>query len=104
MQDLNNSQKNAIRSIVAFATSEALSKAFEKELDVLEKVKTFIKIGQTVYKVVLWYDEHSNSYKTDSKKHQTNLRAFTRIYSILNQSPCCKRSVRKQNLSFERRF
>lgn len=66
-QDLNNSQKNAIRSIVAFATSEALSKAFEKELDVLEKVKTFIKIGQTVYKVVLWYDEHSNSYKTDSK-------------------------------------
>ena len=66
-QELTNSQKNTIRSIIALATSEALNKAFEEELKVVDKVKTFIKVGKVVYKVILWYDEQSKTYRPDLK-------------------------------------
>ena len=66
-KELTNSQKNTIRSIIALATSEALNKAFEEELKVVDKVKTFVKVGKVVYKVILWYDEHSKTYRPDLK-------------------------------------
>ena len=65
-QELNNSQKNILRSAVALAISEALNKAFEKELDAIDKVQTYIKIGKFIYKVILWYDEQTQTYQTDT--------------------------------------
>ena len=48
---LKNSQKNALRSMVAFVVSEALNKAFEKELNTVEKVKTLVLMGATADKI-----------------------------------------------------
>lgn len=64
-QELNNSQKNILRSAVALAISESLNKAFEKKLDAIAKVQTYIKVGKFIYKVILWYDKETKTYRTD---------------------------------------
>lgn len=89
-KNLKNSQKNALRSMVAFVVSEALNKAFEKELNTVEKVKTFIKVGQTIYKVVLWYDEHSKTYKTGSKYIKKSCKYSLQYKHFLKKHPTLK--------------
>ena len=89
-KNLKNSQKNALRSMVAFVVSEALNKAFEKELNTVEKVKTFIKVGQTIYKVVLWFDEHSKTYKTDSKYIKKSSKYSLQYKRFLKKHPTLK--------------
>ena len=69
-QTLDNSQKNGLRSVIALATSETLNKAFEKELSTLDKIKTFVKIGKLIYKIILWYDEKTQEYRTDENNIQ----------------------------------
>lgn len=101
-RELTNSQKNVLRSIIALATSEALNKAFEKELDTIDKVQTFVKIGKVVYKVILWYDEQSKTYRTDSK-HIKKVPEFSIQYKhFLSKHPVLKEIYNNQNcLSLE---
>lgn len=101
-RELTNYQKNVLRSIIALATSEALNKTFEKELDAIDKVQTFVKIGKVVYKVILWYDEQSKTYRTDSK-HIKKVPEFSIQYNhFLSKHPVLKEIYNNQNcLSLE---
>ena len=90
VQELTNSQKNALRSVIALATSEALNKAFEKELDAIDKVQTFVKVGKIIYKVVLWYNEQTQIYQTDTQHIQEVSESSLQYKWFLHKHPKLK--------------
>ena len=90
-QELNNSQKNILRSAVALAISESLNKAFEKELDAIDKVQTYIKIGKFIYKVILWYDEQTQTYQTDTHHIQEVSESSLQYQRFLFKHPTLKK-------------
>ena len=90
-QELNNSQKNILRSAVALAISESLNKAFEKELDAIDKVQTYIKIGKFIYKVILWYDEQTPTYQTDTHHIQEVPESSLQYQRFLFKHPTLKK-------------
>lgn len=99
---LSNSQKNVLRSIIALATSETLGGALKKELETIDKIKTFVKVGQTIYKIVLWYDENAQEYRTDTR-HIKKVKGFSLQYKhFLRTHPILKEIYSNQScLSLE---
>lgn len=67
-QGLDNKSKNILRATIAFVSSEVFNKIFEEELETIERVKLFIKIGKTVYRIGVWLDERDNSIKFNENK------------------------------------
>lgn len=66
-QGLDDKTKNILRSTIAFVSSEVVNKIFEEEIVAIERVKLFIKIGKTIYKIGILLDEEGNSIKWDDK-------------------------------------
>ena len=67
-KSLSNSQKNLLRSIIAFATSETINKIFEEEISAIENLQTFVKWGNTVYRIFLTYNDKINVFTIDEKR------------------------------------
>lgn len=101
-KELTNSQKNVLRSIIAFVTSEVLNKALKQVLDAFDKVQTFIKIGKVVYRVILWYDEQSKTYRTDLKHIKIFPESSIQYKHFLSKHPEIKKIYNNRNcLSLE---
>ena len=87
---LDNKEKNILRSTIAFVSSEVFNKIFEEELEVIETIKLFIKIGKTIYKIGAWLDEQDNSVKVNDKEIKCvsalslEYRAFLRKYPTIS--------------------
>lgn len=67
-KSLSNSQKDLLRSLIALATSETLNKIFEKEISIIENLQTFIKWGNTVYRIFLTYNDELHMFTIDEKR------------------------------------
>ena len=67
-KSLSNSQKDLLRSLIALATSETLNKIFEKETSTIENLQTFIKWGNTVYRIFLTYNDELHMFTIDEKR------------------------------------
>ena len=64
---LSNRDKNFLRSTISFVAAEVFNKVFEEEKEFVEKVKLYIKIGKSIYKVISWIDEKTNEVYVDGK-------------------------------------
>lgn len=65
-KQLNDNEKDIVRSTMALVISESLNKALQKPLSFIENIKMFIKLGKSIYKVILKFNEYAKEYEIDA--------------------------------------
>lgn len=63
----DNETKNIVRSSIALAISEVTNKVLEKPQKIIDNIKLFIKVGMSIYKIIVWIDEVTNLWATNEK-------------------------------------
>lgn len=99
--EMNNQQKNVLRSSIAFVTSEVLNVALKKPLEVIEKIELFYKIGKIVYKVLLWFDKLNNKYEIEESSLKSVGRLDSEYLSFLNKYPTLKEVNRNNSNPYD---
>lgn len=61
----DNNTKDIVRSGIALAISEVTNKVLEKPLEVVDNVELFIKVGQIIYKVIVWLNKNIGLWETN---------------------------------------
>lgn len=61
----DNNTKDIVRSTIALAISEVTKKVLEKPLEVVDNVELFIKVGQIIYKVIVWLNKNTGLWETN---------------------------------------
>ena len=65
--NLNNKDKNILRSTISFVASEVFNKVFEEQREFIEKVKLYIKMSKYIVRIVVWIDERTKELKIDNE-------------------------------------
>lgn len=95
-RQMTNDGMNLIRSSVALVTSEVLNKALEKPLKIIDNIKMFIKVGKTIYKIILWFNEKTENYEIKQESVQ-KVSPFSSEYKyFLQENPTIKKVYKSQ--------
>lgn len=90
-KSLSNSQKDLLRSLIALATSETINKIFEEEISTIENLQTFVKWGNTVYRIFLTYNDKLHIFTIDEnriykcKENSIRYKCFLKHHPTLKQ-------------------
>ena len=90
-EQLTNRQYNYLRSTISLVTSEALSGLLKEEIQMINNLKTYIKVGECIYEVVLVINEELGKIEFDKTRIRTvnaqdeHYRAFLKKHSQIQK-------------------